>query len=459
MRRDLTNKKIAVLGFGAEGNASTEFLLSRGAEVFVFEQKEVARLDAEHQELAVDLTKRGAKFFFGDLESVDISALDLIVRSPGVPLTHPLLAASRKAGLEVTSGTALFFDECMAPIIGITGTKGKGTTSSLIYAMLCADKRPTHLVGNIGEPALGVLQDISAKEIVVYELSSFQLIEVTKSPYIAVVLMITQDHLDFHITISEYERAKANIVRFQEGKDMVVANMDYEMSRRIGESSLAKKYWISRRRPVAEGCFIEDGNIVLVRDGVKEVILPASEVALPGAHNLENACAAVMTAILVGVPIEAIQEVLRTFRGLPHRLQLVEEVQGIRYYDDSISTTPESAIAAIEAFDAPKILILGGSSKGADFGDLAKVIAASTSMRAIIGVGEEWPRIKEQLQAFKNDLVLIEGCNSMEEMVRSAKEVAKPGDVVLLSPACASFGMFKSYKDRGEQFVAAIKKI
>jgi UDP-N-acetylmuramoylalanine--D-glutamate ligase len=460
MRRNFSLKKVAIVGFGVEGAAAAEFLLSRGAEVSVFEQKEESNLEVRYRERAEYLRQKGVQFFFGAVPAAEATAFDLIVRSPGVPLSHPFMRVAQAKEVPVTSGTGLFFEECRAPIIGVTGTKGKGTTASLIYTMLHAAGRPAHLVGNIGEPALGVLKDIAANELVVYELSSFQLIDAVKSPYLAVVLMVTQDHLDFHSTVSEYEKAKANIVRYQGPNDTVVANVDYEASRRIGEASLGKKFWISRHRAVTEGCFVEDGNIVLVRDSVREVIAAASEVALPGPHNLENVCAAVMVAVLVGVPVETIQEVLRTFHGLRHRLRLAGEINNVRYYDDSFSTTPESAIAAIEAFAAPKVLILGGSFKGADFSELGRTIANSSSVRAIIGIGEEWPRIREQVQ--KNTaqkISFIEGCTTMTEIIGAAEEAAQPGDVVLLSPGCASFGMFASYYDRGDQFIKAVNEL
>jgi UDP-N-acetylmuramoylalanine--D-glutamate ligase len=459
MQRDLIGKNITILGFGLEGAAAAEFLIDRGAKITIFEQKGQTNLDEGYTNTVERLLEKGVQFHFGATESSEAVPMDFLVRSPGVPLSHPLVKTAQNKGVPITSGTALFFEECPAPIIGVTGTKGKGTTSSLIYTMLREAGRKARLVGNIGEPALKILSEVTADEVIVYELSSFQLLEVSKSPHLAIVLMVTQDHLDFHGSVSEYAKAKANIVRYQTEGDMVVANIDYDGSRRIAESSSAKKFWVSRRRSVAEGCFIEDGMIVVARDGTREVIASTQSVALPGAHNLENVCAAVMAGLLFELPVEVIRTALQEFRGLPHRLQLVGEKNAVRYYDDSISTTPESTIAAIESFDAPKILILGGSSKGADFAELAKNIVNSNSILAIIGIGEEWPRIREELRKQEVKIRFIEGCSTMKEIVATAREIARPGDVILLSPGCASFGMFESYKDRGEQFVKAVSNL
>ncbi len=459
MRKDFSGKKVAILGFAVEGIAAADYILARGGTVAVFERKEEAALDAELAATIRGFKERGITFHFGEAGEKAFAGFDLLLRSPGARLTTSLVTAAAEQGVPVTSGTSLFFEECPATVVGVTGTKGKGTTASLIYEMLLAAGRTAHLVGNIGEPALAAIDVIAPEDIVVYELSSFQLLEITKSPHIAIVLMITQDHLEFHGSVANYHEAKANIVRYQTPDDIVIANIDYNASRRIGESSAAKKFWISRRQQVAEGCFVEGDGIILMRNGIAERIAGAEDIALPGPHNLENACAAIMAAALLDVPTEAMRQALRAFRGLPHRLQLAREVGGVAYYDDSISTTPESAIAAIEAFPAPKVLILGGSSKGAEFAELAAAIAASDSIRGIIGIGEEWPRIREQLRKHSIEAPCIEHLATMQDVVAAAHELAKPGDVVLLSPACASFGMFASYKDRGDQFARVVHEL
>ncbi|OGH42043.1 MAG: UDP-N-acetylmuramoylalanine--D-glutamate ligase [Candidatus Levybacteria bacterium RIFCSPLOWO2_01_FULL_42_15] len=422
------SKKIAVIGVGVEGKSSAKWLRKHGAKVTLLDQKD-------------------NKNYLKNLDQYDI-----IVRSAGVKrsVIEQVLPKGSKA--IITSQTKLFFDLCPSKIIGVTGTKGKGTTATLIYEMLKKDLLDAYLGGNIGKPPLDFLDTLSSQSVVVLELSSFQLLDLTRSPHIAVVLMITSEHLDYHADTNEYVHAKQNLIRFQTKKDFSVINKDYPASRGSDIHTEATVFQVSREGEVENGCFVRDGKII-VRAAPDEIeIIDIKDILLPGKHNLENACAAVMAALCASVSKQSITLVLKTFQGLPHRLELAGEINGVRYYDDSFSTTPETAIAAIEAFDAPKILILGGSSKNSDFTKLGEVIYKAKNIRAIIGIGVEWERIKS---AFSNQHLafrIVEGCSSMKEIVRVASDMVKEGDVVLLSPACASFDMFKNYKDRGEQF-------
>ncbi len=453
---EFRDKKIAVLGFGAEGRAAAEYLVRHGAEVEVFEAKPEAQFAPEDIETVEELQKKGVIFHFS-AAGQEIKQADAIFRSPGIPPANPWLTEARTKNIPVTSGTAVFLENFPGTVVGVTGTKGKGTTCSLIHEMLKFSGRKTELLGNIGVPALAALDGLSPDTTVVFELSSFQLMEITRSPQVAVVLMVTSEHLDFHGTVEDYEAAKKNIAKFQTAGDFVVANTDYTASERIAVSSPAKKLWVSREHSVKEGVFAEKGEIILLRGGARTEIMETKDIALPGAHNLENACAAAAAASALGLPLTAMRSALKNFTGLPHRLQLVGEKNGVRYYDDSFSTTPESAIAAIRAFSAPKIIILGGSSKGADFSELGEGIMKDNSIRAIVGIGAEWPKIKKELDGAPAEF--LEGAKNMAEIVAAAAGAAKPGDVVILSPACASFDMFKNYKDRGEQFAAEIKKL
>lgn len=452
---DFTGKKIAVLGFGAEGRSATQFMLRHGALVEIFEAKAETQFAPEDVEVAENLQKDGAIFHFGS--SVLVGNFDLVLRSPGIPPKNRHLTDAAARNIPISSSTAVFFDSFPGTAVGITGTKGKGTTASLIYEMLKFAGRKTELLGNIGVPPLDALDRLDAETIVVFELSSFQLMEIKKSPHIAVVLMITRDHLDFHGSVAEYEAAKQNIVEYQKPEDFTIANTDYIGTERIAAASHAQKLWVSREHFVKEGAFMENGEIILIRGGMREEIINIEDIALPGPHNLENVCAAVAAASALGLSKDAMQYALRNFSGLPHRLTLVGEKNGVRYYDDSISTTPESAIAAIRAFTNPKVLVLGGSSKGADFSELGDIIKSDASVRAVIGIGEEWPKIKKELDGAATEI--IEGARNMAEVVKAASGVAKSGDVVILSPACASFDMFKNYKDRGDQFAAAVKAL
>jgi UDP-N-acetylmuramoylalanine--D-glutamate ligase len=378
-----------------------------------------------------------------------LQGFDVVVRSPGISINKAYL---KTFSGKITSQTKLFFDNTPAKIIGVTGTKGKGTTSSLIYEMLKKGGFDAYIGGNIGLPPISFLDTLSIQSMVVLELSSFQLADMQKSPQVSVMLMVTSEHLDYHKNTAEYVDAKRNIVRFQTADDMAILNMDYTATMKSADKTSAQIAWVSRYKEVANGCFVRDEKVILRSGGSETEVIDSSEILLPGAHNLENVCAAVMAAYSVGVSIPDIAYVLKTFKGLEHRLELVREIDGVRYYDDSFSTVPETAIAAISAFTQPEILILGGSSKNSDFTELGKIISSVGNIKAIIGIGVEWERIKSAMPHIPSHTTVIERLQSMKDIVGAAQKLAKPGDVVLLSPACASFDMFANYKDRGNQF-------
>jgi UDP-N-acetylmuramoylalanine--D-glutamate ligase len=455
---DWHKKKIAILGLGIEGLETIKFLEKKGASIWVLDKRQKEYID---QDLITQVEALDVHFVLGKEYLNDLNKYDIIFRSPGVKRLLPELMEAEKAGVEITSQTKLFFDICPCPIIGVTGTKGKGTTSTLIYEMLKEAGKDVYLGGNIGTPPLSFFEELQPSSIVVLELSSFQLQDLTKSPHIGVMLMVTSEHLDHHATLEEYIDAKRNLLRFQTRDDFAVINRDYPVSNESDIVTDGSVFFVSRERETDNGCFALKGKITVRKNGSDDDIIPISEIVLPGKHNLENVCAAVMAARLAEVGGKHMVSVLKKFTGLPHRLKLVAEIEGVQYYDDSLSTTAETAIAAIEAFDQPKILILGGSSKGSDFTELGKVIRESGSIKAIIGIGEEWDRIKEESGISNQEagMLLVEGAHDMKTIVQAASKIAKKGDVVLLSPACASFGMFKNYKDRGEQFQKEVLRL
>jgi UDP-N-acetylmuramoylalanine--D-glutamate ligase len=447
---DWKKKKVAVLGFGVEGMATVQFLQKKGADVFVLDRKEKDSFDHNFISQSDSLD---VHFLFGKTYLQDLKTYDIIIRSPGVKRSLPELLEAEKTGVLVTSQTNLFFSLCPCPIIGVTGTKGKGTTSTLIYMMLKEAGHDVYLGGNIGVSPLTFLDKLQPSSCVVLELSSFQLQDIDQSPHIAVLLMVTREHLDQHSSLEEYIDAKRNILRFQTKDNFAVVNRDYPASNESDILTEGSVFYVSRERETENGCFVHNGNVVIRKNGSDDILLPVSDVVLLGKHNLENICAAAMAARLAGVSAKHIIHILKTFRGLPHRLAFVREFQGVSYYDDSFSTTPETAIAAIESFSQPKILILGGSGKGSDFTELGKVIRESKSIKAIIGVGDEWWRIKEEFVTSQvQKTLLIEGAEDMTQVVQAAAKVAQKGDIVLLSPACASFDWFHNYKERGELF-------
>lgn len=446
-------KKIAVIGFGVEGLSSARYFSRKGASVTVFDRAEPGHFG---QEVTEEMEGLGVKFTLGADYLNNIGDFDLIVRSPGVKRSE-IEKALGDAKSTITSQTQYFLENCPCMVIGVTGTKGKGTTASLIAEMLKASGFDAHLGGNIGTPPLDFLDDLTPASRAILELSSFQLQDVTLSPQIAVLLMVTSEHLDYHADHAEYIEAKRNILRFQKPEDLAVINRDYPVSNESDILTDGQVFRVSRERPsTEEGCFVKEDAIWVSMRGAEWKIIDLAKIRLLGKHNLENVCASTMAATLAGAEKSKIKDVLSVFSGLEHRLEFVREISGVKYYDDSFSTTPETAIAAIEAFEEPQILILGGSGKKSDFTELGEVIGKKENIKAIIGIGAEWDRIKEVIQKQKLPVMVIEGAKDMHTVVEAAVKLAKPGDVVLLSPACASFGMFKDYKDRGRQFKSEV---
>src|SRR5258708_12280105 len=446
--------KVCVLGFGVEGQSSVDHFLKQGASIHVYDAKTQDTFD----QLKINqYIKKGVGFEFGgSLKSFDF---DLFIRSPGIPLNSSLIKSINKKNKAISSTIKLFFDSCPCPIIGVTGTKGKGTTSKLIFEILKEEGKNIFLGGNIGNPPLDFLDKLNKNSIVVLELSSFQLEDLDKSPHIAVVLMVTEDKLEIHKNIKKYINAKKQIVKFQNGLNFVIANADYPSTLEIIKEAKSEVFFVSNNNPQRMGCFIEDGWVVINWDEEQEKIINIQEIFLPGKHNLENVCSAVMATKILKVANKNIVKVLKEFKGLPHRLELVREFDGIKFYDDSFATNPDPTIAAIKAFNEPKILILGGSSKNSDFSKLGKIISEDKTIKAIIGIGAEWPRIKASIKSQALRTKFIENCKNMREIIKKASETAKPGDIVILSPACASFDMFKNYKERGDQFKNYVKEL
>jgi len=375
-----------------------------------------------------------------EIESEHFLGINTIVRHP---VTRPdLLPQDRN----ITSMTKVFFELCPAPIIGVTGTKGKGTTATLITNILRAAGRKVHLLGNIGKPAMNELANIEETDLVVFELSSFQLWDLDVSPHLAVILMIVAEHMDVHTDMREYVDAKSHIAKHQLSKDLVVYDPNNQFSSLIGKMSPGKKLPFQTR----EGAQVIGSDIVLVG----QPLMTTAEVGLLGAHNLENACAAITAAWQFTKDTKAIVEEVTKFKGLEHRLEFLGQVNDVSFFNDSFATSPEPTIAAIKAIDVPKVLILGGSSKKADFSQLSREINAA-NMRAVIAIGQEGPKIVESLKVAGADgFLIVEAfeASTIGEVVNQSILVAKPGDAIMLSPACASFDMFKNYKVRGELF-------
>lgn len=426
--------RVVIAGYGVEGEENLRYWMRDSAnEVTVADQHSLSRLVPE-----------GVPTIIGEDAFSRLEGYDLVVRTAG------LAPYKIKTDGKVWSATNEFFAKCPCLIIGVTGTKGKGTTASLIVSILEAAGKKAWLIGNIGKPALSTLNDIKPDDIAVYELSSFQLWDIEKSPRKAVLLHIEGDHLDVHADMDDYLKAKANITRFQTADDVLIFNKSNKHSSDIALKSVAKKVGY----PDLTTAHIKDDYFYY---GDKK-LCPVSSLQLIGQHNQDNACAAIDATWAVTQDEKVIDAGLKGFKGLPHRLKFVRQVEGVNYYDDSISTTPGSAIAALKAFDTSKVIILGGSSKGMDFSDLAGELAEQNDTLAII-IGDEAQKIAEScIVAGFNRYEIIEN-PTMEKVVARAHELAQPGGTVLLSPACASFGLFDNYQDRGDQFIEAVRAL
>lgn len=425
--------KIAIAGYGVEGKANYSYWSQDPSNELTI---------VDESETLTDLPE-GVATILGPDAFQQLDGFDMVIRTAG------LSPYKIKTDGKVWSGTNEFMAKCPAPVIGVTGSKGKGTTSSFIAEILKAAGRKVWLVGNIGMASLDVLSEISPDDIVVYEMSSFQLWDCEFSPHTAVVLFIEQEHLDVHRDMEDYVTAKAQIVAHQTEQDVVIYAADNQYARRIGEGSAGVKIGFPSQSTahIKDGFFWNGEQKLCSTDAVKVV----------GEHNLSNALAAINAVWEYTQSPEAIAQGLG-FKGLPHRLAYVATVSEISYYDDSIATTPTSAVAAVHAFpDHHKVLILGGSSKGSDFSSLPGLLAPHDV--DVLLVGKEGERIREVFEAAQFDRFTVASAQNMREIVHQATALARPGSVVLLSPSAASFDMFKNYADRGDQFIAAVQAL
>jgi len=427
--------KIAIAGYGVEGEENYKYWASDASnELTIVDERTIPGRPVP----------TGVAAILGEDAFQKLDGFDVVVRTAG------LAPYKIKTDGKVWSATNEFFQKCPAPIIGVTGSKGKGTTASLIASILEAAGKKVWLVGNIGIPALSVLSQVTPEDIVVYELSSFQLWDLQQSPHVAVVLFIEREHLDVHQSMEEYVEAKAQITRHQSANDILIYNADNQYATTIANSSLAQKVGY----PSKDHAHIQDATFYYG----EQKLCPVSSLSITGEHNQQNALAAIDAIWEYTQDAAAIEAGLRAFKGLPHRLAYVATVNGVEYYDDSIATTPASAIAALKTFAGkPMVIILGGSHKGSDFTELAQELTHH-QVRAIL-IGDEAATIAAScdVNGFKAYEIIDNA--TADVFTKRAAELASPSGVVLLSPASASFGLFKNYVDRGEQFIAAVANL
>jgi len=443
----LLGKRVLVAGMARSGLAATRLLSRHGAAITVYDRKEPAELETELKSLPPDVNT-----ILGRHGKVDPGIFDLVVASPGISLDSPLLAESIKAGVPVISEIELAY-RLKPPgldFLAVTGTNGKTTTTALIADILRRGGIPSAAAGNIGLPLTQAIEEL-AEGMIAVECSSFQL-ETIESfhPRCSGVINITPDHLDRHRTMENYAEIKSRIFMNQDPDEYTVLNRQDPW---IAEfKPPCRTLFFSTDSVLERGVWVEDGRITVSLEGKREVICAVSEVKLRGRHNLENVLCAVGMTRAVGIAPEAIRQALVTFEGVRHRLQEVRTLNGVLYVNDSKGTNPESTIKALESFSEPIILIAGGRSKGGDFNKLAEII--TQKVKALVLLGEARSIIRQTVEnAGFNEIVEVD---SIEEAVLTAHEIAQPGEVVLLSPACASWDMFKDYEERGDLFCRAV---
>lgn len=423
---DLKNKRVTVAGLGNFGGGSSvaRWLVSRGARVLVTDRDPEQKLERSLN----DLKGLPIEYRLGGHADDDFRNADLVVASPAIAPNNAFLQAARHAGIPVTTEIRLFVERCPARILGVTGTKGKSTTTAMLGHIL-KPAFPTWVGGNIGGSLLEKLPEIRPDHLVVLELSSYMLEylgEARWSPHVALVTMVAPDHLDRHGTMDAYIAAKTNIVRFQRPDDFAVLNDAYDCS------------------PFAR---VATGKIVCYGG-------PASrpfDIPVPGKHNQNNAQGAFAAAACLGITWEQAQAALRTFDSLPHRLQLVHEHAGVRYYNDSIATIPDAAVAALDSFPPRTVIqIVGGSDKKLDMSSMCAALAGRA--KAALCIGAVGARLAEMIRAHDGDVVVVDECHDLPAAMRRAREIARRGDVILLSPGCASYGEFTNFEHRGDAF-------
>lgn len=438
--------RVAIIGFGVEGKDAVSYFLKKGAKITVFDNKEETDLQVGEWKLKGPTFKCGPSYLKDGLVG-----FDLIVRSPGFYRYHPALLEAEKKGIRISSNSQIFFEECKKPIVAITGTKGKGTTARMLDLGLREHGFKTTIGGNMGEAILALLTQANKSDWVILELSSFQTIDLTLSPKIVVCTNISTDHMDWHKDREEYVRAKENLWQHQANEDIVVLNADDPTTLKLSKNVHSRVFLFSTKGEVQNGSYLHSGEIMFAKNGQGIKIGKAEDLQVVGEHNWSNALAALTAAVLASANLEEVWKGITKYSGYENRLEDLGEIKGVCYINDSASTHPESTIAAIKAYDTPKILILGGSSKGVQFNELAEEIT-KTNVKAVLLIGQTSDDLESTLKTANFAGTLQKGFANMKSVVKRAAEIAKSGDVVLLSPACASFGMFKDYKDRGEQF-------
>jgi UDP-N-acetylmuramoylalanine--D-glutamate ligase len=440
---------VLVVGLARTGVATALFCAARGAHVTATD----SRSETEIGEVVAKLKNAQVALELGAHREKTFLEQDLIIPSPGVPADEPHLQAARAKGITIWSEIELAYRFLKGRLIGITGSNGKTTTTSLVEHILKTAGMQTILAGNIGTPLIACVDTMTDNTFTAVELSSFQLELIdTFRPNIGVFLNLTPDHLDRHHTLEAYGAAKARLFENQTDEDAAILNAD-DAATTPYAPSLPLVHWFSRKQRVAQGAYVRGEEIVFRQDGAEEVLLKLEDIPLAGAHNVENVLAAAAAARLAGAPASAIAKGVKSFAGVEHRLEFVAEIAGVRYYNDSKATNVDATLKALDAFPGRILIILGGKDKGSDYTALQKPLREKAILALLIGAAAE--KIENQIAGS----VALERAETIERAVEIASHAAQRGDVVLLAPACASFDQFQNYEHRGRVFKNLVKQL
>ena len=451
-------KYVAIMGMGVSNTPLIKYLMDLDANITVFDKKSEEELD---KSLIEEYAIQGVKFSLGENYLKNLVGYDIIFRSPSMRPDIPEIEKELDRGAILTSEIEMLIDLCPGKIIGITGSDGKTTTTTLIYKMLEAAGYHCYLGGNIGIPLFAKIDEMRSEDIIVLELSSFQLMTLKKSPQIAVVTNVSPNHLDIHKSYEEYIEAKKNIFKYQDKDGIVVLNYDNDITRDFSLEAKGEVRYFSTRVKLDDGVILDNNMIKISEDKIRKQIINVDDILLLGAHNIENACTAI-AAVKDLVKPEDIVSVLTTFKGVEHRNEFVRLLNGVKWYNDSIGSSPTRTIAGLVSFKNKVILIAGGYDKHLDYTDMGRYIVDHVKTLVLLGQTKE--KIKTAtLQEIERrggniDLPIIE-CTSLEEAVNKAYEIASEGDTVFFSPASASFDMFKNFEERGNKYKELVHSI
>jgi len=447
---EINGKKVLVVGLARSGTAAARFLVERGARVVANDAKTEDRLASE----VAELRAQGIEVVLGSHPIEIFTDVDLIVVSPGVPMAIEPLKRARESGIKVISEIELASWFLRGSIVGITGSNGKTTTTTLIWELLKGAGFAVQVGGNIGTPLISLVESSRDDGFVVAELSSFQLEGIERfRANVAVITNITPDHMDRYDSFESYAGAKRRILLNQRPEDLAVLNADDALTRKMAGDTQARTVFFSRRQELDDGIFLRGEQVISRSGGSEQVLLSLSDIQLRGAHNLENVMASLAVGLGCGAPAQQMRETVRNFKGVEHRLEWVAEIDGVNFYNDSKATNVDATIKALEAFEGGVILILGGKDKDSDYSLLAPLVSERVKQLVLIGAASD------KIAAALREVKPITRCSSMSEAVRRSFELASGGDTVLLAPACASFDMFDNFEHRGRVFKEEVLKL